>query len=107
MAIPTIPAGWLGIKHPVPCALPSPAFRNNFSEQRDGKGQPPRAVAECDEAAMVGNAARLGNMEILPVVARATSGIIRNISSAADLVPRIVAEAEQTARGGKAFYRPS
>ena len=46
-------------------------------------------------------------MEIVPVVAREASGIIRDVPSAADLVSRILAEAKQTIRGAKAFRRPS
>ena len=44
-------------------------------------------------------------METVPDVAREASGIIRDV--AADLVSRILAEANQTIRGAKAFCRPS
>ena len=42
-------------------------------------------------------------MEIAPVVAGEAAGIIRDVPSATDLVPRIVAEAEKKLRGAALF----
>lgn len=84
-----------GFDWPAPYALRT--FRNSFIERWEGKELPETAIAEFEEAAAT------ANMDIAPVVAGEASGIIRDIPSAADLVPRIVAEAEQKLRGAAAF----
>ena len=61
-----------------------------------------------DETFTTPSAARLfGRKYGNPVVALKASGIIRDVPSAADLVPRILAEAEQTIRAPKHFAAPS
>ena len=84
-----------GFSWPAPYALRT--FQNSFAERWEGKDLTETAIAEFEEAAAV------ANMDIAPVVAGEASGIIRDIPSAADLVPRIVAEAEQKLRGATAF----
>ena len=84
-----------GFTWPAPYALRT--FSNSFSERWEGKDLPETAIAEFEAAA-----AR-ADMEIAPVVAGEAAGIISDVPSAIDLVPRIVAEAEQKLRGAAAF----
>lgn len=84
-----------GFDWPAPYALRT--FRNGFAERWEGKELPDSAVAEFEKAAAV------ADLEIAPVVAGEASGIVRDVPSAADLVPRIAAEAEQKLRGATAF----
>lgn len=84
-----------GFDWPAPYALRT--FRNGFAERWEGKELPDSAIAEFEKATAV------ADLEIAPVVAGEASGIVRDVPSAADLVPRIAAEAEQKLRGATAF----
>jgi nitronate monooxygenase len=84
-----------GFVWPAPYALRT--FQNSFAEQWEGKELSEAAIAEFEEAAAA------ANMEIAPVVAGEAAGIIRDVPSATDLVPRIVAEAEKKLRGAALF----
>ncbi|WP_420404867.1 NAD(P)H-dependent flavin oxidoreductase [Nisaea sp.] len=81
-----------------PAAYSLRTFRNAFSERWEGTDTlPESAIAEFEDAV-----AR-ADMNVAPVVAGEAAGIIRDVPSAKDVIPRLVAEAEEKLRGAAAL----